>query len=65
MAVVNVMRDMGFIWEKNTIGIKFDNGVWNVNAVLKNDDGSRKPVWGFLRFDTVEEAVDAANAMRF
>lgn len=64
MKVIEVMRQLGFVWEKNTIGIKWDCGQWNVNAVLKNDDGSRKPVWGFLKFATVDEAVDAANAMR-
>lgn len=62
-ATINLLKSLGFVWERDSIGIKFDGGVWNVNVVLKNDDGSRKPVYGFLKFDTVGEAVEAEVAM--
>lgn len=60
---IKLLKSMGFNWERNTIGIKFDMGVWNLNVVLKNDDGTRKPVYGFLKFDTVDEVVEAEIAM--
>ena len=64
MAVVEFMKSLGFVWETKTIGIKFENGLWNLNVVLKNEDGSRKPVYGFLKFETADEAVTAENAMQ-
>lgn len=60
---ISILKEMGFVWEKKSIGVKFDNGRWNVNVWLKNDDGSRKPAYGFLKFDTVDEAVDAEIAL--
>ena len=63
-ATINLLKEMGFVWERDTIGVKFDDGRWNVNVVLRNEDGSRKPAYGFLRYETVSEAVDAENALR-
>lgn len=63
MTRIEALKSLGFKWETNTIGVKFDMGVWNVNVVLKNDDGSRKPVWGFAKFDTVGEAIDYRNEL--
>lgn len=60
---INALKDMGFNWERNTVGVKFDNGMWNVNVVLKNEDGSRKPAYGFLKFSTVDEAVEAERCL--
>jgi hypothetical protein len=64
MKLVQVLKNLGLKWEPNTIGILFDCGWWNVNVVFKNDDGSRKPVFGFLKFDDVAEAVDAREQLR-
>lgn len=61
--VVAEMKKMGFAWDARKVGIKFEDGKWNVNAVLLNDDGTRKPVWGFLGFATADEAVEAKVAM--
>jgi hypothetical protein len=61
---INILKSLGFVWEPNTIGTKFDNGVWNVNVFLKNDDGSRKPCYGFLKFDTAAETVAAKVALQ-
>tara|TARA_R110000868_G_scaffold204396_1_gene452488 strand:+ start:414 stop:617 length:204 start_codon:yes stop_codon:yes gene_type:complete len=61
---ISILKEMGFVWETKSIGVKFDNGCWNVNVWLKNDDGSRKPAYGFLKYDTVGEAVDAEIALR-
>lgn len=62
-ATISLLKSMGFSWEKKTIGVKWDSGLWCVNVMLLNEDGSRKPAYGFLKYDTVEEAVDARNAM--
>jgi len=62
--VVNKMRELGFKWDTKTIGIKFERGRWNVNAMLINEDGSKKPAYGFLGFETVDEAVEAQIAMQ-
>jgi hypothetical protein len=61
---IALLKSMGFIWETNTIGIMFERGMWNVNVWLKNADGSRKPAYGFLKYDTVEEAVMAEKALQ-
>ena len=60
---INLLKSLGFNWEKKTIGIKFDNGFFNVNVMLKNEDGSRKPAYGFLRYTTADEAVEAEVAL--
>ena len=65
--LIALLKQMGFAWERNTIGVLFDSGRWNVNVVLLDKfEGTmvRKPAFGFLKFDTVEEAVDAKEALR-
>jgi hypothetical protein len=60
---IGVMKEIGFKWEASTIGIKFENGFWNVNVMLFNDDGSKKPAYGFLKYDSVDDAVAAKIEM--
>ena len=60
---IEALKTIGFNWEKNTIGIKFENGFWSVNVVLINEDGSKKPCWGFLKYESCDEAVEARNAL--
>ena len=62
-SIVETLKSVGFQWDTKTIGIKFEDGLWNVNVMVLNEDGSRKPVFGFLKFGTVEEAVDAKNQL--
>lgn len=61
---VELLKELGFKWEKNTIGVKWEDGRWRVNVVVINDDGSRKPVYELLSYDLVDDAVDAEILMR-
>ena len=61
---VELLKEMRFKWEKKTIGVKFEDGLWKVNVMVFNDDGSRKPVYGLLSFESVDEAVDAQILMQ-
>ena len=61
---IELLKQLGFKWEKKTIGVKFKNGLWRVNVMVLNDDGSKKPVYGLLSFESVDDAVDAEILMR-
>lgn len=61
---VELLKEMGFIWDKTGIGIKHEDGKWNVNVILRNDDGSRKSAYGFMKFETADEAVIARNELQ-
>lgn len=61
---VNFLKSLGLNWEKNTIGVAHENGLWNVNVVLRNKDGSRKLAYGLLKYETATEAVAARIALQ-
>lgn len=60
---IQLLKSMGFKWDTKTIGVMHTDKGWDVNVMLINEDGSKKPVYGFLKFDTVDEAVEAEVAM--
>lgn len=63
-SAVEVLKSIGIKWCKKTIGLKWESGQWCINAWVFNEDGSRKPVYGILKFDDVGDAVDCENLMR-
>jgi hypothetical protein len=61
--LVNIARNMGFEWDRFLTRITFDQQKWNVNVVLIDADGFRKPVYGFMIFDSVDDALAAKLEM--